>query len=73
MKRRIQRRCSEERVTTATEMKVLYEEWEKIIKEEINREIEKLPKIIRDILVLKEEITIMHSLRLLVVGCGFWC
>ena len=48
MKRGIQRRRGSERVTTVTEMKaVLVEEWEKITVEEINREIDKLPTIMR--------------------------
>ncbi|KAF8248736.1 hypothetical protein K440DRAFT_545932, partial [Wilcoxina mikolae CBS 423.85] len=47
LKRRIQRRCATERVTTVTDMKlVLREEWEKITVEEINREIDKLPTIV---------------------------
>ena len=48
LKRRIQRRRASERVTTVSEMKAaLVEEWEKITVDEINREIDKLPIIMR--------------------------
>jgi transposase len=48
MKSRIQTRRGSERITTVTAMKrVLQEEWDKITIEEINREIAKLPTIIK--------------------------
>ena len=48
MKRRIQLRRGSERITTMGGMKrVLQEQWDKIIIEEINREVGKLPTIMQ--------------------------
>ena len=47
LKRRILRRCASERITTVTGMKAtLFEEWEKITIEEIDREMKRLPTIV---------------------------
>ena len=47
LKRRILRNLASERITTVTGMKAaLFEEWEKITIEDINREIERLPTVV---------------------------
>jgi len=54
MKRRIQRRRQQERVTTPARMKeILCEEWDKVSIEEINKEIERLPRTVAQCLAVQ--------------------